>query len=233
MNNEIIEEIKSTWKEKFYSKEEWPSYKRLLLKYPDRIQGLDSSYFDFLTNQMISQDLSKPYELQSSIDFFNSLLRLRKTDCIIKSLKTLDPSLRNEICKDLDPKSIFISALLRSSTFSEFVSFFDSLDEDYEKILSFQIVFKVVSIPDISKLSQIINHYNLAIKSLEIVVKAWSDQMFLIQSLWHNKPLTVFIHNLMTKNLPSHITTLLYSGIQNRLCSTNKEIALSGMVKII
>jgi hypothetical protein len=73
----------------------------------------------------------------------------------------------------------------------------------------------------------------LAFKSLEIVVKAWSDQMFLVQSLWHNKPLTIFIHNLMTKNLPTHITTLLYSGIQNRLCSNNKEIALSGMVKFI
>jgi hypothetical protein len=227
---EILQEINSTWQSKFFSNEEWNSYKRHLLKWPDRVAGLGPKYFDFLAEKILTSDLSKPDQFEKTVDFFNSLLRLRKTDCILKSLKKVDIETRGKISEKFDPKSVFVLSLFKNSTSSEFCTFFQLPDEDFEKVICFHLPFKVKAISDVEKLVFILRFYKVTKKSLESVLKVWSEEEFLISSLWHNKPLTVFIHSLMTKDLPSSSTTLLYKGIQNRLSSNNQEIALSGLV---
>lgn len=231
MEESTITEIQKTWSQKFYSREEWPAYKRLLLKMPEKLSSLGSKYYETLCDNVLSMDLSQQYDFDQAVNFFNSLLLLRKTDCIIKCFEAIKKTeVHYNLISKLDPISVFLMALFKNLSFSEYSSFFKQLPKESEDFLCFHLPFKVHSIEDVHKLTGVLKNYSLGVKSLEVVVKAWSDKMFLINSLWHNKPITVFIHDLMEKNLPTSVTIVMYQGIQERLSSNNKDISLSGLV---
>jgi hypothetical protein len=184
-----VEDINSDWQRKVDDKVSWGSYKRTLLKMPDKHPGLGREYFNAIVQNCLGMDLSDDYYYKVALDLLNSLVLLRKIDSIIQVLQKITPKSPSllKIVSEISPSSIFFYSVFKQSSEHEIIELYPSLLSQTEEFISNQLPLKCKLQKDVQKLIYILKYYKISDKSLETIVKIWANELFLTHSLHLNQ----------------------------------------------